>query len=50
MAGSIFHDRPLLGIITGVALGLLVGWIIERIGKWREWRQLAKAMAEADGK
>lgn len=50
VAGSIFHDHPLLGIITGVALGLLVGWIIERIGKWREWRQLAKAMAEADGK
>ena len=47
VAGSIFHDHPLLGIITGVALGLLVGWIIERIGKWREWRQLAKAMAEA---
>lgn len=35
-AGSLFQDRPLLGIIVGVALGLLVGWIIERIGTIRE--------------
>lgn len=47
VAGSIFHDRPLLGIIVGVTLGLLVGWIIERIGTWREWRKLAKNLAES---
>lgn len=27
-AGSLFHDRPLLGIVVGVALGLGLGWII----------------------
>lgn len=47
VAGSIFHGRPLLGIIVGVTLGLLVGWIIERIGTWREWRKLAKNLAES---
>ena len=46
-AGSVFHDRPLLGIIVGVTLGLLVGWIIERIGKWREWRQLKRQLENA---
>ncbi|HHU38104.1 MAG TPA: DedA family protein [Propionibacterium sp.] len=51
-AGSLFRDRPLLGIIVGVALGLLVGWMIERIGKWREWRKLAKTLKalDAEGK
>ena len=47
-AGSLFRDRPLLGIIVGVALGLLVGWMIERIGKWREWRKLAKTLKALD--
>ncbi len=48
VAGSLFHDRPLLGIIVGVALGLLVGWMIERIGSWREGRKLARALEESD--
>ena len=46
-AGSLFHDRPLLGIIIGVALGLLVGWIIERIGAWRERRKLLATLEKA---
>ena len=45
-AGSLFRDRPLLGIIVGVALGLAVGYAIERIGAWREWRKLRKTLDE----
>lgn len=45
VAGSLFHDRPLLGIIVGVTLGLLVGWLIERIGAWRAKRQLDRMLA-----
>ncbi len=51
-AGSLFHDRPLLGIVVGVALGLGLGWIIERVGAWREARANARAAAAesvADG-
>lgn len=44
-AGSLFHDRPLLGIIVGVALGLALGWLIERFGAWRDLRHEAAAQA-----
>lgn len=36
-AGSIFSDHPLLGIIAGVAVGLLLGTVIDKIGHW--WRE-----------
>lgn len=42
IAGSLFHDRPLLGIIIGVALGLGIGYLIERGHAWRERRQEAR--------
>lgn len=45
VSGSLFHDRPLLGIIVGVTLGLLVGWLIERIGAWRAKRNLERMLA-----
>ena len=44
VAGSLFHDRPLLGIIVGVALGLLVGWIVERIGTLRERNRIIRSV------
>ena len=45
-SGSFFQDRPLLGIIVGVTLGLLVGWLVERLGKLREWRRLRRSLAD----
>ncbi|MDO5535308.1 MAG: DedA family protein [Propionibacteriaceae bacterium] len=50
VAGSLFHDRPLLGIIVGVAVGLLVGWLIERIGAWREAAKLRRTLASTRGR
>lgn len=38
-AGSVFHDKPLLGITVGVLCGLLVGWIIERVSAYRSARR-----------
>ena len=29
--GSLLSDFPLLGMIVGIALGALVGWIMQRI-------------------
>lgn len=35
-AGAIFQGRPLLGIAAGVLLGLVLGWVVERLGAaWR---------------
>lgn len=45
-AGSLFQEQPLLGIIVGVLLGLLVGYAIERIGAWRDWRKLRRTLEE----
>ncbi|MBK8462663.1 MAG: DedA family protein [Nigerium sp.] len=38
IAGSLFEGRPLLGILIGVALGLVIGYLIERVHSWREAR------------
>ncbi|MFT3875105.1 MAG: DedA family protein [Propioniciclava sp.] len=45
-AGSLFHDRPLLGIIIGIALGLVIGYLIERGHAWRERRHAARHPGE----
>lgn len=47
LAGRLFQDSPLLGIVVGVVLGLLVGVLIERVHSW--WERHHAGSEESDG-
>lgn len=36
--GLLFRERPLLGVVLGIALALVLSWLIERIRSGRETR------------
>lgn len=47
-AGAYLKDHPVLSVVVGVALGVLMGVVIDRVAAWRHQRKKRRASAEAE--